>query len=170
MLVPCSLAHVPTPPLPPEARLSVMVSDSSDSFLLHLYINKISIKALLDSGATHCFIDSSLVSDHWLPTHALPQPMHLQLFDGSFAPKPIQYEVTIPIYFAPGTAIPVSFLVTLLDPDISATLGISWLHHYNPLLDWVNNCIEFWTLEASVSHPPTTDSQSFVVCMPLLSF
>jgi len=41
-----------------------MVSDSKDSFLLNLSYLNIPIKALLDSGVTHCFLDSSLVSDH----------------------------------------------------------------------------------------------------------
>lgn len=56
------------------------------------------IKALLDSGATHCFIDSTLVSDPSLPTTLLPQPMRLRLFNGSYAPDDILYQVTVPVY------------------------------------------------------------------------
>ena len=140
------------------ARLSVMISDSPDSFLLGLKLSNISIKALLDSGATHCFIDSSLVSDHRLPTTLLPQPMRLRLFDGSYAPEDIQYEVTVPVHFAPGKILPVSFLVTPLDPDVSAVIGLRWLRQHNPLVDWANNRIEFRTTDNSVPSFPSTIS------------
>jgi hypothetical protein len=163
---PCGLGSVHTLSSPPEARLSVMVSDSSDSFLLSLNISKISIKALLDSGATHCFIDSSLVSDHRLPSTPLPKPLRLRLFDGSYASELIDYEVTIPVQFAPGTILPVSFLVTPLDPDISAVIGLSWLHQHNLLVDWVNNRINFRTPDLSIPHPPTPDSSSTVARPP----
>ena len=83
------MGSAPTRPDLPEVRLSASVTDSSDSFLLRLKFSNISIKALLDSGATHCFIDSSLVSDHRLPTNPLPQPMRLRLFDGSYASENI---------------------------------------------------------------------------------
>jgi hypothetical protein len=120
-----------------------MVTDSLDSFLLALNISNLSVKALLDSGATHCFLDSALVSDHHLLTTLLPQPMCLRLFDGLYAPDPILYEVTIPVHFTPTKVLPVSFLVTPLDPDVSAVIRLRWLRQYNPLVDWANNRIEF---------------------------
>jgi len=49
-----------------------MVLDSSDSFILNLSYLKIPIKTLLNSGTTHCFINSSFVSNHRLPVHTLP--------------------------------------------------------------------------------------------------
>ena len=130
-----------------------MVTDCPDSFLLGLSISDIPVKALLDSGATHCFIDSALVSNHRLPITPLPQPMHLRLFDGSYASENIVYEVTIPVSFAPGKILPVSFLVTPLDPEISAVIRLHWLHQYNLLVDWANNRINFRT-----SFIPTPDS------------
>ena len=104
-----------------------MVSDNPDSFLLTLKVSNISIKALLDSGAMHCFIDSLLVSNHHLPTTPLPQPMRLRLFDGSYAPENILYEVVVPVHFAPDKVLPVSFLVTPLDPNVPAVIGLCWL-------------------------------------------
>ena len=120
-----------------------MVLDSKDSFLLNLSYSKIPIKALLDSGATHCFLNSSLVSDHQLPVRTLPQPLRLCLFDGSFSADPIVYEVTLPIRFDHTHTIPITFLVTPLDPDITAVLGISWLRQLNPLIDWASSRIHF---------------------------
>jgi len=144
---PCvTMGSAPTQPKNsdiPEARLSAMVTDCPGSFLLGLTISDIPVKALLDSSATHCFIDSALVSNHHLPITPLPQPMCLHLFDGSYVSENIVYEVTIPVSFAPGKILPVSFLVTPLDPEISAVIGLCWLHQYNPLVDWVNNHIDF---------------------------
>src|SRR5258708_39479056 len=128
---PCVMGSAPTQPEISIAWLSAMVSHNLDSFLLGLKLSNISIKALLDSGATHSFIDSLLVSDHCLPTTLLPQPMRLRLFDGSYAPEDIQYEVTLPVYFAHDKVLPVSFLVTPLDPDVSAVIGLRWLRQHN---------------------------------------
>jgi hypothetical protein len=116
-----------------------------------LSISDVLVKALLGSGATHCFVDSSLVSEHHLPTNPLPQPMPPRLFDCSYAPKNTVYEtlcMKLPFPF-PSKALPVSFLVTPLDPDISAVIGLRWLRQYNPLVDWANNRIEFRNSEIS---------------------
>ena len=78
-----------------------MVSDNPNSFLLGLKISDLSVTTLLDSSATHCFINSTPVSDHRLPTNLLPQPMRLRLFDGSYASENIAYEVTVPVSFTP---------------------------------------------------------------------
>jgi hypothetical protein len=152
----CVPASVPSQPAPAEARLSAMVTDSPDSFLLGLHISNVPIKALLDSGATHCFIDTTLVSDHRLPATLLPQPMRLCLFDGSYAPEPIIYQVTIPVHFTPAKVLAVNFLVTPLDPDVSAVIGLRWLRHHNPLVDWANNRIEFRISDPPLPAPPAT--------------
>lgn len=112
-----------------------MVTDDLDLFLLGLHVSDIPVRALLESGATHCFIDSTLVSDHCLPMTLLPQPMRLCLFNGLYASENILYEVTVPIHFAPAKVLLVSFLVTLLDPDVSTVIRLHWLHQYNPLVD-----------------------------------
>src|SRR6201986_423647 len=165
---PCIQGSAPAHPDLPTARLSAMVSDNPDSFLLGLKVSNINIKALLDSGATHCFIDSSLVSNHHLPATLLPHPMRLQPFDGSYAPEDILYEVTIPVHFAPDKILPVSFLVTPLDPDVSAVIRLNWLCQHNPLVDCANNCIKFRHLDnsAPASPPSTSASKPDLACTP----
>jgi len=142
-----------------------MVSDSKDSFLLNLSYSNIPIKALLDSGATHCFLDSSLVSDHRFPVRTLPQPLRLRLFDGSFSADPIVYEVTLPIRFDHIHTIPITFLVTPLDPDITAVLGISWLRQLNPLIDWASSHIHFRT--PVLSSPPPAAAPSVFLALAM---
>ncbi len=128
-----------------------MVTDST--VLLSFHIANIPINTLLDSGATHCFIDSTLVSNHCLPMTLLSQHMCLHFFNGLYAPEKILYEVTFPVYFTPTKVLLVSFLITPLDPNVSAVIRLCWLHQYNPLVDWANNCIEFQTPNISALAP-----------------
>ena len=53
-----------------------------------------------------------------------------------------------------------SFLVTPLDPDISAVIGLCWLRQHNLLVDWVNNCIEFRASD-NLAPPPTISNSQF---------
>ena len=46
------------------------------------HLNKILFQALVDSGSTHCFVDSEFVDTHHLKTSTTP-PVALCLFDGS---------------------------------------------------------------------------------------
>src|SRR3979490_2038851 len=39
-------------------------------------------ECLIDSGSTHCFIESAYVRSHKIPTRSIP-PIPLKLFDGS---------------------------------------------------------------------------------------
>ena len=72
----------------------------------------------------------------------------------SFSADPITYEVTIPILFDADHTIPVTFLVTPLDPDVSAVLGISWLCQHNLLVNWVTSHIHFPTPDSSFPSSP----------------
>jgi len=44
------------------------------------YLQPISIQTLVDSGSTHCFLDSAFAHGHSLPTTPTP-PVELHLFD-----------------------------------------------------------------------------------------
>ena len=51
--------------------------------------------ALIDSGSSHCFIDSKFVSKHSILTKSIPLIM-IQLFDGS-SNSTITYMISLPI-------------------------------------------------------------------------
>ena len=115
-------------------------STSSNSFLVSIYVPEFShdpVRALIDCGASDCFIDSDFVAALPVLVSILTTPVRLRLFDGSRASHGLinQY-VQSPIIFDDGTHHDLSLLVTKLHPAAQVVLGLSWLRKYNPAIDW----------------------------------
>jgi hypothetical protein len=77
--------------------------------------------ALIDSGSSHCFIDTLFISKYEIPTYSVP-PIHLRLFDGTSNAVIIQ-ATDLPIRFPTGEVHSVTFYVTPLDSSCSLILG-----------------------------------------------
>jgi len=92
--------------------------------------------ALIDSGASACFIDEDFVKLHNISLVKKPYPVPVEVIDGRpLASGHITHE-TIPLEIElEGHN---SFLVfnVIKTPTSSIILGLSWLRKYNPNIDW----------------------------------
>ena len=94
--------------------LHVLLSSSliSDS-LFHF-------SALIDSGSTHCFMDTKFVKSHHLPVVPI-NPIELKLFDGT-SNSIITQSLDLSVIFPTGESMLFNFYVTPPDPSCSMVL------------------------------------------------
>ena len=116
------------------------------------------LRALVDSGSSHCFIDISVAQKHSLPIRSIT-PIPLRLFDG-LSRSMIQFMISLPIAFPSGKICKIPFYVTTLDNSASVVLGYDWLTRYNPLVDWAKGLITFQDSDTPNSSSPPMANNS----------
>lgn len=95
---------------------------------------------LVDCGATGNFISSEFVSRHELKSSSLLQPDAITLADGS-KQSTGSFLKSASIHIGSYTD-EVDFVsIPLVGADV--ILGMPWLGHYNPDIDWIKNTISF---------------------------
>ena len=114
-------------------------------------IPNITFSALIDSGCSHSFISSEIVSKHHLIRSSLPKPLKLTLFDGSFSGH-ITHSVSLPLIFSDHSSDTWTFLETTLAHGCHFALGLDWLRARNPLIDWSNGSVSLGTTNGSIGN------------------
>ena len=124
---------------PPETRSATLRTIPQDNaFIIPMTIpelNPSSIPALIDTGASDCFIDSSLVRDD-PRLISLSPPLLLTLFDGKETSSgKLTHAFAHTVVLPGGITRPVVSYVTTLHPSTKLVLGLSWLTAENALID-----------------------------------
>jgi len=116
------------------------------------------LHCLIDSGSSHCFVSRTICELYGFIPYSVP-PVKLRYLDGSSSL--INEQIRLLIRFPSGDVHLVEFYVTLLDSPCDLVLGYSWLHRFNPSINWSEATISFRsddTSEVSVSTPRTSMS------------
>ena len=99
-------------------------------------------KALIDSGASRNFINTSLVKEWNLPLITLNNPKQICTIDGSSVKSgKVWHRVELPIRINNHNHIS-SFLVCDLG-EYPIVLGLRWLTKHNPTVNWLERTITF---------------------------
>lgn len=139
------VAHPSEPP--PFVYVLAGVSGRSRSTELPLQLqatdsgHKFAVQALLDSGATGCFIDGELVLRHHLTTKPLPRAVPVYNVDGTLNHSGgIRETVDVVMHYGDHSERVTLAVCSLGRPTV--IVGHTWLHHHNPEVDWRTGDVE----------------------------
>src|ERR1700726_670813 len=92
-------------------------------------------RALLDSSAELCFIDTKFASRLRLPKTPVT-PREVVFINGTTSVW-VTEAVRLSIRLSAMEPTDVMFVITDLDPSCDVILGMNWLFQNNPLVDWI---------------------------------
>lgn len=102
-------------------------------------------RVLIDCGANTQFMSPDFASRNDIALDELSSPRNLTLFDGTETTYgQITHEATTRFNLGRHSEV-ISWKVTTLQKDCDLVLGIGWLRHHNPYIDWKANSITFNT-------------------------
>ena len=115
----------------------------SDGVLFKIAVNISGQKltALIDSGASRCYIAPEIAATCEL--YLEKEKLHLELADGSKV-QSAHKAPNVPIVVG-KTVCKVDFTVTQLLFGVDLVLGINWLALWNPVIDWTSQKMNIWT-------------------------
>lgn len=138
----------------------VTIPDSSDNnnFTTPVTLQldqPVSTKALIDSGASACFVDSDFAKAHTIPLVTKREPLELEVIDGREIACGMVKEETVPIELRIGDQKEKLVFNVIPSPHHPIILGLPWLKYHNPDVDWRTGKISFQRNGDDRSHPGT---------------
>ncbi len=137
----------------------ILSSEPSRCFNVPLKIDfhphSIRVKALLDSGASACFIDRDFVKRHNLPIVRKKYPVAVEVIDGRpLISGDVTHETKPLDIILEGHRSTIVFNI-ISSPSNPLVLGLSWLEMINPDIDWKKRKITYRTIVSHISsrHP-----------------
>ena len=128
-----------TPNVPISRRILVCSSNNSNS-LVTPQIEILGImekpKALIDSGASANFINSSFVNKHKIPRIELTKTRQVQAIDGKNLDLRIRHCVQLTFWLQGRKCTEHFYVMPLGNPTI--ILGMPWLKHQQPHIQWTS--------------------------------
>ena len=98
---------------------------------------------LTDSGASTCFLDTSFVHAHNIPTVRTSQPISIEAIDGQVLSSGVVTEAMIPLVLQVGAHQEELTFYLITTPRHPIVLGLSWLETHNPTVDCCNRSVTF---------------------------
>ena len=103
---------------------------------------KLSINAMIDSGATEDFIDKEVCQKYRISTIATENPREIYLADGNPSDMgPVTHIAKIPMTIGNHQELATLQVANLQNHEVIR--GMPWLKGHNPKMDWENNKITF---------------------------
>ena len=99
--------------------------------------------ALVDSGASSCFLDSSFAYQHSLSLVTKDIPRHLQVIDGRDAASGLITQESAPIRLTTGRHQEIISLDVTSCPNYPIVLGLPWLRAHDPYILWSAGLVTF---------------------------
>ena len=122
-------------------------TSSTTSFTLPITLQcgstTLKTKALLDSGATSCFIDIVFARTHNIPSNKINLPIPVEVIDGRTLSSGAITDTTIPLRLQIGDHQEEIIFNLITSPRHPIILGLSWLETHNPIVDWRSRSINF---------------------------
>jgi hypothetical protein len=122
---------------------------------LHFGIQELQVNALLDSGASACFIDEEFTKLHNIPLVKKPKPVHVEVIDGRPLSSGNVIHETKPLKIRLENHESNIVFNVIKTPSCPVILGLSWLDRYNPLIDWKLRKVTFSTNSLKVESAKT---------------
>ena len=125
---------------------------------------------MLDSGASTIFLSSNFVKRHKVKPQALNAPIRLQNADGSpNAIGQITHEARLSMQIGGHKEDIVASVANTGDDEL--IIGVDWLRHHNPEIDWATGCLNFSRCpnECIRTPPPRKPHQAVIKQRPQAS-